>query len=99
MFSKTFEITKRASLLAAAVTLTALLGAQSAQAQEFPASEQNQKIQKKVSVERTYSAPIPLTDEVKKQMKPGIRYLIIANFFRLIRGPSAYPSDETQIVQ
>lgn len=47
MFSKTFEITKRASLLAAAVTLTALLGAQSAQAQEFPASEQNQKIQKK----------------------------------------------------
>lgn len=34
-----------------------------------------------------------------KTMKPGIRYLIIANFFRLIRGPSAYPSDETQIVQ
>lgn len=76
MFSKTFEITKRASLLAAAVTLTALLGAQSAQAQEFPASEQNQKIQKKVSVERTYNAPIPLTDAVKKQMKPGIRYTV-----------------------
>lgn len=69
MFSKTFEITKRASLLAAAVTLAALVGAQSAQAQEFP-------VAKKVTVERTYNSPIPISEDIKKQMKPGIRYTV-----------------------
>lgn len=71
MFSKTLEITKKTALLFSTLVLAGFVSTQQVQAQEFPAPQK-----KIVTVEKTYKSAIPLSDEMKKQMQPGIRYTV-----------------------
>lgn len=67
MFSKTFKFTKLT--LVVSVAVCGLFVANQANAQEFPAPV-------KKTTETVYQSKLPLSPEMKAQMKPGIRYTV-----------------------
>lgn len=68
MFSMTTQFTKKLTILLGSFTLCGMLAQTPANAQEFPAP--------KKTVETIYHSPVPLTKEMKRSMKPGIRYTV-----------------------
>ena len=71
MFPMPFEFTKKLTVVCGSLALVSLLVQAPANAQEFPAPTKTT-----TKTTTVYHSPMPLSDEMKKSMKPGIRYTV-----------------------
>lgn len=69
MLSKTLKLTKKLTLVLSSLLVAGLMVSTEAQAQEFPAP-------KTVTVEKSFNSALPLSNDLKAKMKPGIRYTV-----------------------